>query len=273
MKKISTIILCMIFALGASVMAGCNEGSVYDGNYSQVQKTQMDAFAQSVTDANEEGEQKFDFSKGFSIKYEMKNRAIDMSMELLTNVTGETKQLYADVSMETIVSKVDMETWYKDGYSFVQAEIHNVLGEGTTSVKGKAETDFDSALGEMMEAISVIEEIDFSILGLLEAYGETMGIKFYIDDSSEQKKCKIELPETNLGDGMYEICIVLVYDANYKLYAIKYEIEGSVTTAGKTETNEIKIEIMSSSKSVSYPKDIDNVDAWKDDLSGLESIL
>ncbi len=285
MKKILACVLCVLLAFSTAIMVGCNKGDVYDGNYSQVPATQAESFAQQVEDANQNGEF-FDFSKGFSIKLDMENKSSEgdtnVEMEMITATVNDENQLYASIEMENeindVSSKINMKAWYKNGYSFIKAKMPNPFGEGSIDLKGKEVTNYDQELSDMLTNISgVLGDIDLSILDILDEYEGEDGFKIYLDDGAELKKCKIVFPKVNEENESMEMSMVLVYDADYKLYALKYEAEAEISYSmgDKQFTQEVNIdfEIKPTTKSISYPKDINNLDAWDDDLSALEGIM
>ena len=69
MKKLITIMLCLILSLSVFATVGCGGGSVFNGNYKEATETEVEAFAQAVAEA-EKGEE-FNYNSGVKLELDI----------------------------------------------------------------------------------------------------------------------------------------------------------------------------------------------------------
>lgn len=251
MKKFLATILCCLLAVSAFLMTGCS--SVFDGNYTEATEQELSTFSQSVA-ANPTNEE-FDYASGLSAKVKLETTG---EYEMKVNMEFKGIGVDGDVQMQ---GKMDMtatmygqsqtsksDFYVKDETMYVHTKMEGI------EVKQKLPISFDEYFEGVFSAGEMPVTSDLGVY--LEMLSDVEGVKVLLDTTGEQKKVKIEIPQTNIDGVSSELVIVMVYDSDYKLTAMKLDMEMSMTNDGQTSTVVMEYTIEPWSGSVSLPSDL-----------------
>ncbi len=259
MKKLVTLLLCLVLAIGTACMFGCGDAT-FNGNYKEV--TADSEEVQQFAAAADRAENKVvNFGNGADFSLSVKGSAEGMKVDVsagikatLDTTDATAAKLIAEGSVKAKVeatdkdksdsnANVDMKVYYKDKFVYISGKFDAAImgqaaqADAKNDVKFKLPLDLDSGIQEIIKELpdGITDAIDLPIgevagllngnvlKVLLNAEKESEGnVKIFID--AENKKVKAEIKIVNEQEKS-EIngTLYLVYDENYNLIAIKVE--------------------------------------------------
>lgn len=264
MKKLITIMLCLILSLSVFATVGCGGGSVFNGNYKEATETEVEAFAQAVAEA-EKGEE-FNYNSGVKLELEISVESseynMDLSAEIKSIAVEEKLQMAGEMTMSGIMPGAEEEVeesnsakiYYVDDYMYLDTKIE---GEEMKIKQPMTVDEFIGSAGSMGNMGDMGLDLDSvtSLSQLLESMGEIPNVKISIDNGKSNNKIKIEATDEEMGAVGTAI---LVYDASYNLIAAKVEMEMSMQisdTESMAMSTSVVIEPWSGS--IDLPSDLD----------------
>ena len=245
MKKFLAILLGIVMCFGATALVGC--GSQFDGNYKEVDATQLETFAASAAEA-ETKEVSLD-----GAKLVMSMESIDgeeytkTSMDVTLKVSDDVLQLAgsmkSDMKSESYINEGEYETMktdakvYMPGDGFMYTDGSMEMAGEKESVKVKTPMPFSIETYISMQGANV----QMDVADIIEATGvyEDENVKFYLDDAGEGqgKKFKVVVDVNDEEgvrgeDGYYKTSVKAEYyvimDKDYNVTAFK--VTGEINT-------------------------------------------
>jgi hypothetical protein len=95
-------------------------------------------------------------------------------------------------------------------------------------------------------------DVTYSIADVMEMVEGEENVKWYVEDKEDVKKIKVEYAE----EGAVELKVVLVYNADYKLTAMSYEMNMSQTVGEETMEMNFKMVVEPWSGTIELPSDL-----------------
>ena len=244
MKKLLTVTLCLILAICTAMMFGC-EKSAFDGDYTEATATEVSAMAEQIAGA--EGGEELDYSQGVKLVYDMDISAGEMSGTVKMDLKAIAVDNDLQMSGEMTVSgdeEISAEMYYTQGYFYA-----NGTFEGQTR-KAKMPMEIDDFIGNYTGSAGT--DVTYSIADVMEMVEGEENVKWYVEDKEDVKKIKVEYAE----EGAVELKIVLVYNADYKLTAMSYEMNMSQTVGEETMEMNFKMVVEPWSGTIELPSDL-----------------
>ena len=248
MKKLVSIILCLILSISMStLLTGCL-GTIFDGEYREVELSEIETLMPEITKAN----------KTFKIDYDAGVR-LYLSADMTSGDTRQTENVTirsiktdnafkaeGSFTMRNIISSTsETQVVRGDFYSTKTISYISLVQEEETVKIAYLEGIIDS-FKETFEPMMEYVEIDYYI----EESKNTPEAKWYIDDASENIKIKLDY---NDSDGA-RAKIIWIYNAEYKLSA--FEVVLSQTY--KTGSAKITFSFEPWSGTITPPTDLDS---------------
>ncbi len=254
MKKLLTTITALLIATCMLFMTGCS--SVFNGNFVEASAEEVMTFA-AQANAVEENED-FDYTAGAQLKTSIyakhvegnASEEIDLNMDYKMVLVDGDMQAQGTIKMklpEEIGGTTNATFWQKGGFMYMKGT--SSLQEG--EIKAKYPMSFDDMFGGIVDefsAISLNSDI-YYYLELVDNYEDT--VKFYIEKTETSNKIKIEIPEKAEEGVTVSLSVVLVYDANFRINAVKV----SMSLVEESSTMKINFEIQGWEGTIELPAD------------------
>lgn len=256
MKKFICLTLCLILtACMAISLTSCTE-SVFDGEYRQVKSTDLVSTMQEINDAD----------TGVYVDYD---KGLDLSFR--TNVVTQYTTQTVTLNLNSIKSngslKLQGSFSLKDRYN-LSSESNSTTGQvyytdnyndnftylsikrGEDTVKIKSLSNFKNAVHDIL----VNFEPFFSPYSLYLRLQIDSGYQWYLDDTQEFLKLKIEFNDYEMG----ECEAVWVYDSQYNLNAFLFDSSITTTVNGQETKADARMSFESWSGEIYPPSDLDS---------------
>lgn len=250
MKKLITLLLCLVIAIGTPCMFGCGDAT-FNGNYKEVSadSTEVQQFSEATAKS-----EMVDVTKGVEVEFKIKGNAGGSDMDISANVKvaaegeGNDVKLQAAGSLKGKVKSSDANAdmnfniYYTNGYGYIGGKM-KATASGTSAeeeLKFKMRWDIENSLNEIMGIAS--DEIDLPagemegltqgnvFANLIAEFEGQEGVKIYID--ADGRKARIEVSEFDVEGTKLSGAIFFVYDENYNMTAFKLDFKA------KTAENE-----------------------------------
>lgn len=255
MKKLVTMLLCLVLVIGTACMFGCGD-STFDGNYKEASadSTEVQEFAAAAGEAENKV---FTFADGVDLSLSVKGTAegnkvdVSASVKATVDTTDPTAaKLTAEGSVKAKITatkdedkannaNVDAKIYYKDKFVYVTGKIDaammsaNTQADAKNDVKMKLPVDLDAGIQGIMQNLP-IDEIpaemvadalnNGNVLEMLISAKEEAGdnLKIYIDAENKKVKAEIKIADEEEGSEA-NVTVYLVYDESYNFVAFKAE--------------------------------------------------
>ena len=241
MKKLLTIMLCLILTISASTMFGCQK-SIFDGNYTETSKTEVATLASNIADAD--GGEEMDYAQGtkLSLNASIVNgeESLSLKMDIKTIAKDNDFKMEGSIDFSYPSQTVAGELFYAEGCLYLNSN----------SGKIKQQIDYNAFFDEYLNSTFAIP---FAISDLLGQLSLNPNVKCFVDDKTDVKKIKIEFESSTEGTGK----AVFVYNAQYKLIALSYDISLEINTGDTSTKISAGFSIEPWSGSISTPTDLD----------------
>ncbi|MEG9430099.1 MAG: hypothetical protein VZQ61_04160 [Christensenellaceae bacterium] len=274
MKKLVTMLLCLVLVIGTACMFGCGDAT-FNGNYKEVSadSTEVQEFAA----ATENAENKVvTFGNGADLSVSVKGTAEGKKMDVSATIKATldttdptAPKLTAEGSVKAKITAtkdedkannadVDAKIYYKDKFVYVTGKIDaammsaNTQADAKNDVKMKLPVDLDAGIQGVMKNLpigeitenseisggAVVEALNGNVLEMLISAKEEAGdnLKIYIDAENKKVKAEIKIADEEEGSET-NVTVYLVYDESYNLIALK--IEANVKSADGDLTAEL----------------------------------
>lgn len=259
MKKMLALALGVFMIVGATLFVGCGSKSVFDGNYEEVQVSEVQDFVTELQEA--EKSTRMDYLVGSAVKYSMEMEEDGATMEMSIDVkvvtgsennsqfSGSVKEKSYYPNTEERGDEFSGNIYYKDGYMYFNGTV-----DGKTK-KYKNEIDIEDTLYQMN---SINQDI-VTIISFIEA-GE--GYKCFMDSSDNGTKIKVTYERTETsesGSAEEKSEVIFVFDKDKNMTAMKISGYERIKDANGKITGNVEIEmtIESWSGTISLPSDLD----------------
>lgn len=252
MKKFICLTLCLILtACMAISLTGCTE-SVFDGEYRQVESTDLVSTMQEINDAD----------TGVYVDY---NKGLDLSFR--TNVVTQYTTQTVTLNLNSIKSggslKMQGSFSLKDRYNS-SSESNSTTGnvyyaynftylsvkQGENTVKIKTFSNFKNAVDDIFAEIKPY----FSPYFFRYRLHTDSESQWYLDDTQELLKIKVEFNDYEMGEGK----AVWVYDSQYNLNAFLFSSSTTSTINGLETKADVRISFEPWSGEIYLPSDLDS---------------
>ncbi len=268
-RKIISIVMCIMLALGACLMTACSE---FDGKYTEVTAEEITLFANSI----EKGSEEVDYND-MGVKMELKldvvggSEEMSMSAEMKSALVDNKIQAAMNMDLNSSESSGSVNMYFVDEYLYMDYDV---------TADGKQEADkmkipmisFDMSelqnlAGMLGGAGTSSLPVDTTLAEAIDEVADYTGVVFYMDKSDKDyTKIKISIPEgTNEG---YFGDIYFLFNMNNQLCGVKYDVTISITSGGETVTTTMMMAVEPYDGKVKMPK---NFDEYKS--LGLEGLL
>jgi hypothetical protein len=245
MKKLLTIMLCLILTMSASTMFGCQK-SIFDGNYTETSKTEVATLASNIADAD--GGEEMDYAKGAKLYLgaEIANgeESLSLKIDIKTIAKDNDLKMEGSVDFSNPSQTVAGKLYYSEGFLYLNSDTE----------KSKQQIDINSFFDQYFSSIF---EIPFAINDFLEDLSLNPNVKCFVDDKTDVKKIKIEFESSTEGTGK----AVFVYNAQYKLIALSYDISLEMNLGDTNTKISADFTFEPWSGSISTPTDLDTYDS------------
>ncbi len=252
MKKIICLTLCLILtACMAISLTGCTE-SVFDGEYRQVESTDLESTMQEIQDADTGVY--IDYDKGIALSFNtnLVNQFTTQTLTLNLNSikSGGSLKLQGSFSLKdryNFVSETDSTTgkvYYTDNFTYLS------IKRDEDTVKIKSLSNFKNAVYDIL----VNFEPFFSPYSLYLSSQTDSEYQWYLDDTQELLKIKIEFNDYEMGEGK----AVWVYDSQYNLNAFLFSSSTTSTINGQETKADVRISFEPWSGEIYLPSDLDS---------------
>lgn len=247
MKKLVTLLVCLVLVIGTIGMVGCGD-STFSGNYKEI--TADSEEVQQFSEKTAQSEM-IDITKGAEIEVEVKGTASDMKIDLSANVKfavvgeGEEAELQGEGKVKGEVKGEDgsgdgnINFYYTAGKAYVDGKI-NTKADGETNeteLKHYLALDLEAGLGGIAgtavgmissrldvdtgEAMGLIQGNVFAnVVAMADA---EEGIKVSLD--ADARKVKIELSDLTEEEMKISGAVYVVYDEDYNMSGIKVDLK------------------------------------------------
>ncbi len=250
MKKLLTLVSCLVLSLCITLSVGCSGGKdAFDGNYQEATAAQVNSFAQEIPVTGEE-----------------LSLASGVKLEAVMNITmGEG--YYSNTEMSFIIAEQDnvlkmSGTASSDnkipGFESIKASGNIYYNDDTLYIEENGNKYYQTLpLDSFLEGYtSELEELD----EVLEEFDDILqGVSYYMEQTPQTTKIKIVIDDVNgLDSTMY-----FIYDVNNTLTGIKLES----TTTSSYGTTEMVVSMELYEGSVSLPNNLDEYNTIYPDYS------
>ncbi len=245
MKKLLSLLICFSLVISIALVGGCSP-SIFNGNYQEVQAATVEQMATQISQA-EKG-QEMDYAQGTKVFYDMKiTGAEDMRIKIdLKSIAVENDlQMQASMQMTANNQTHSSDIYLTQGYMYA-----STINQGQ-SMKIKTPMTIDEMLGGFAEDAGA--EFFYSICAILDMLEDREGVKWYIEDKEDLKKIKVDYAQENMG----EIKVCLVYNAQFKLIAMLYELRLYISLGTDTMGVQLKMSVEPWIGTISLPTDLD----------------
>ena len=245
MKKLLTVVLCLVLALSTATMMGCSK-STFDGDYQETDVATVEQMAAEIAEA--EGGEELDYGQGVKLAFDMDVASGELSGELKMDIKAiaveEDLQMQGSMTMTEGEESQTGEMYFTEGYMYTAATY-----EGQT-MKMKVPMTIDDLIGNYVNEMG--SDVTYSISEVLDMMEGAEGVKWYVEDKEDSKKIKVEYADEEMG----EVKVILVYNGQYKLIAVSYEMSMSMTMGEETMTMNLNMTVEPWSGSISLPTDL-----------------
>lgn len=256
MKKIICLTLCLILtACMAISLTGCTE-SVFDGDYRQVESTDLVSTMQEIHNADTGVY--IDYDKGIALSFNTNlvspNTTQTVTFNLNSIKSNGSLKLQGSFSLRDryiFASEANSTTgqvYYTDNYS--DNFTYLTIKQGEDTVKIKSLSNFKNAVHDIL----VNFEPFFSSYSLYLRLQLDSGYQWYLDDTQELLKLKIEFNNYEMG----ECQAVWVYDSQYNLNAFLFDSSTTTTANGQETKAYARMSFESWSGEIYPPSDLDS---------------
>ena len=231
MKKILSVLLVAILAIGCFALVGCGDAT-FGGNYEEATAQDVQSFANEAALA--QGKDEINLADGYELYIDITmpqslspmNMAIDAELDMkIKSVEGSIQMagtMKMDMSGPQISQKMNGSTYWVDGMCYESGNVtQNMAGQSASGYQ-KIKYDlpeFEDVFG-MYAAFA--DGLDFEGLVEMSIINEAIGISMVRDENGT--KIKFVIPENENVSGE----VVLVFDADYNVTSMKYDIETRV---------------------------------------------
>ena len=258
MKKILTVVLCLLVAISSLLVAGCSSSSVFDGNYTEVEQTEINTFASTVEDKATA----VDFSDGIEmtmkISFPLENQVYDVNMNFKTTFSDDILLIEGNMSTPFQTSPTGPMQVMKADFWCANGNIYMKANYGGQELKIKQSMDIDEFINEYTG--SSAEEVETSLSALLEKYAEATNVKYFLEQTETLSKAKIEIPELVVEGQKIKMTTAFVYDAELTLTAVMMDLEMTVDNDLDPNTEGVKtktyISIQQWQGTINLPSDL-----------------
>ena len=266
MKKLVTMLLCLVLVIGTACMFGCGDAT-FNGNYKTVTEEEQATFVQEAAKAEKASISSIDFTKGadvsLSVKGKVKNDDVNVNVDASVSlkaiaVTVDEKTDYqAEVAVKAkadgvpTVEKVDadVKAYYADETAYLNGSVQiGKDAEGKIDLKNFISLkgmDIQSLIamvsgmaGDAMDELPIdIDQISGildtnliqTVVGLsaLVNMSEESGISVNLLFDLDANKVKAEI-KVDKDDTKIDGALYIVLDENYNLTAVKIELKATV---------------------------------------------
>lgn len=209
MKKILAIALVLMLAVGCFCLTGCGDNT-FGGNYQEATAEEVQTFASEVSLAG--GSNNVDLEAGYQliVKANMPTANTNLDMDIKFAKDAQ-KGLMLQATMNGNMNGTSvngMNMWVSEGISYV-------------SFQGFKYKKYDDEITPIYS--NLIESVqDFDLSALAQRAIEDVTIKLgMVREDNGTTKIKFEMPENPDIAGT----IILVFDADYDLMAMKFDVE------------------------------------------------
>lgn len=229
MKKILSVLLVAILAIGCFALVGCGDNT-FGGNYEEATATDVQNFANEVAQA--EGVTEIDIADGYALYIDVYapsgamtvDATLDMQIKAVDGAIQMQGKMDANMSSSSITQKSKGTCYWVDGVVYENVNVTATMGGQTQSGSMKmkyAMPEFEDFVGEYA---SIAEGLDFAGLVEMSISNEAIGLSMVRDDNGT--KIKFVIPENEAMAGE----VVFVFDASYNLTSMKIDIEAGETS-------------------------------------------
>ena len=228
MKKLVSIILCLILSIStATLLTGCSP-TIFDGEYREVDLSEIETLLPEIKSANKD--YSIDFASGVSLY---------MNVILSTEKRTLNENLNMQSTMVNGLLRTKGKVISRDNYTDISDQYvvrTNFYCENNTSYVALTQNDetvkikyFQSILVSLAETLDPIMEY-MSIENFV-ALTRVNTAKWCIDDTSDVLKIKLEYKESNEN-----LKTIWIFNAEYKLTAFSITASESVENYSTTKT-------------------------------------
>ena len=251
MKKLLTLLLCLVFAISAFAMCGCKD-KIFEGRYSVATDKQIQSIV-NTTHYAENGET-FDYNGGLQITcsaniYDGADY-IDFYMNFQSLAQGDNLMMQGEARINTSLDDyfaTSAKIYYSDGYAYTAYD----TSEGVEKYKERI-----SATKLLAEYMELVHGYNLTLEQMYTSLRDEEGVTWYIAESKLYNKVKVEIVysdeyETIVSD------VVYVYDINYQLIALSIDVVSTDTITENGTTSTISIVIKPWLGLIILPTDLD----------------
>ena len=228
MKKLVSIILCLILSIStATLLTGCLE-TIFDGEYREVDLSEIETLIPEIKSANKD--YSIDFASGVSLY---------MNVILSTEKRTQNETLNMQSTMVNGMLRTEGKIISRDIYTDINDQYvvrTNFYGTKNTSYIALTQNDetvkikyFQSILDSLAQTFDPIME--YMAIENFVALTRDYTAKWYIDDTSDVLKIKLEFKESNEN-----LKTIWIFNAKYKLTAFSITVSESVENYSTTKT-------------------------------------
>ena len=210
MKKILAVLLVAVLAIGCFALTACGGDATFGGNYEEATATEVKAFADSAALAG--GTNEVDYTQGYQLVAKMdmgQYGKYDMDIKF-ANDDDKGLVLQARMNMNVSGQSMNVNAYVVNNYLY--AEMYGQKVRMYDDIITPTYTD-------LLEKLQ-----SYNLSAIAENAMQNTAIKLgMVKDEDGTTKIKIDMPEETGADGT----IILVFNAQYNLVAMKFDIEMS----------------------------------------------
>lgn len=204
MKKILSIVLVALLAIGCFALVGCGGDATFGGNYEEATATDIQSFADAAALAG--GSNEVDPDQGYQLVGDATMEGLDYDLDIRFKRDNQHGLvLQAKMNMNVGGQSMNMNAYVVNNYLYAE-----MMGQ-----KIKMEDEMITPV--YTNLLNMMESLDLS--ALIEGLETNTKLGIARDDDGTTK-IKFEIPENYSTHGT----IILVYSADYDLIAMKYDI-------------------------------------------------
>ena len=206
MKKILSILLVAILAIGCFALVGCGDNT-FGGSYEEATATDVKSFADAAAEAGATNE--VDYAQGYQLtaKMEISGQKTDMDIKF-ANDDAKGVVLQAKMNVNMGGQSMNLNAYVVENYFY---------GE----LYGQKLKMYDDMITPVYtDLLESLQSFDLSALAQNAIEDATIKLGM-IKEEDGTTKIKFEMPEDSDIVGT----IIFVFDANYNLSAMKFDVE------------------------------------------------
>ncbi len=255
MKKLLTTFLCLVLTLSIVLAStGCKDGelsiesALFNGNYVQVEASEITAFNESVA----ETEKMLNFANGVKFEY-VENEYEDDEYEK-ERVYFETKM---DEQILVLAGRISEEE-KDDGRELNESSDIYYVYDTLFVNNGLTKESYQIGLMQYFNrALSRLETLTFDLV--VQKYSNINGVKFYKEEVDGNTKIKLEFEHIEDADEKVTGKILFTYNAQKQLVALNVElIEQEKELFESDEYEHIIINFEAFNGDITLPSDLES---------------